>query len=76
MAFSTSFSKFDISMIKISDLTNSRVTGLVDAPDFARRHFHQAISAFAIVQRRLLTSAARNLSAAPRHKLDIVNVCA
>ena len=70
------FAARHVHVIDVADLTNRRVTGLVNAPDFARWHFHQAVTAFAVVQRRLLAGAARNLAAASRRQLDVMNVCA
>ena len=69
------FATRHVHVIDIADLTNGRVTGLMNAPDLARWHFYQAVTAFAVVQRRLLTSAAGNLAAASRRQLDIVNIC-
>jgi hypothetical protein len=60
------FAARHVHVIDIADLANGRVTGFVDTPDFSRRQFYQAVSAFAVVQRRLLTSAARNLAAPSR----------
>src|SRR6266436_5139657 len=63
-----------VHVIDIADLTDRRVTGLMNAPDFAGRHFYQTVTAFAVIQRRLLAGAARDLAAASRRQFDIVNV--
>src|SRR2546421_9200668 len=55
------FATRDVHVIDIANLANRSVTGLVNAPDFARRHFHQSVTAFAVVQGRLLAGAARDL---------------
>ena len=68
------FAARHVHVIDIADLTNRRVTGLMNAPDFARRHFHQTVTAFAVVQCRLLAGAARDLAAASGGQLDVVNV--
>jgi hypothetical protein len=61
-------------VIDIADLTNRRVTGLVNPPDFAGRHFYETVTAFAVIQRRLLAGAARDLATASGCQLDVMNV--
>src|SRR5438093_724120 len=56
------FAARHVHVIDVADLANCRVTGLVDAPDFARRHFYQTVTTFAVVQGRLLAGAARDLA--------------
>src|SRR5207248_9139385 len=72
----TSFSAGDVHVIDISDLSDRGETILVNATDFAGRHFYQRVTAFQVVQSRLLTGAARNLSAPTGTQLNVVNVCA
>ena len=68
------FAARHVHVIDVADLANRRVTVLVNAPDLARRQFHQRVTAFAVVQCRLLACAPRNLAAASRGHLNIVNV--
>src|SRR5207248_1084631 len=68
------FAARHVHVIDIADLTNRRITGLVNAPDFTRWHFYQTVTAFAVVQGRLLAGAARDLAAASWCQLDVVNV--
>jgi len=63
-------------MIDISHLANRCEAVFVNAADFSGGHFDQRITAFEVAQRCLLSGAARNLTAAARRQLDIVNVCA
>src|SRR5712692_9190891 len=74
-AGATGFAARDIHVIDISNLADGGVSVLVNAADFARRQFHERITAFEVVQGRLLTGAASNLPAAARSQLDVVNVC-
>src|SRR5262245_35447113 len=73
-ASATCFPAVDIHVIDIPDLADSRVSAFVNPANFARWHFHQRVTAFTIIQGRLLTGAACNLSAAAGYQLDIVNV--
>src|SRR6266576_5198966 len=68
------FAARHIHVIDIADLTNRRVTGLVNPPDFAGRHFYETVTAFAVIQRRLLAGAARDLATASGCQLDVMNV--
>ena len=61
-------------MIDISNLTNRRETILVNPAIFARRHFHQRVTAFEVVQGCLLTGTPRNLSTATGAQFDVVNI--
>ena len=65
-----------IHVIDVSHLADRREAVFVDATDFPGGPFHQRIAAFKISLGGLLPSAARNLSAASRRQLDIVNVSA
>ena len=56
----------NVHMIHVPDLPDRCVAAFVDAPDFAGGQFHEAISPFAVVERRLLTSAPCNLATSPR----------
>ena len=60
------FAARDVHMIDVADLADGREAVLVNAADFARRHFHQRIAGFAVAKRRLLTGTARDLSATAR----------
>jgi hypothetical protein len=73
-ARATSFAAGDVHVIDVSNLADGRETILMNPAHFARWHFHQRVTAFEIVQRRLLASAASNLSTAARTELDVVNV--
>ena len=73
-ASSACFAARHIHVIDVADLSNSRITGLVNSPDFSGWHFYQTITAFTIVQRCLLARAARDLATASRRQFNIVNV--
>src|SRR6478672_1149379 len=45
------FATRHVHVIDVADLTNRRVTGLMNAPDLTRWHFHQTVAAFAVIQR-------------------------
>ena len=68
------FATRHVHVIDVADLTDRRVTSLMNAPDFTRWHFHQTVTAFAVIQRRLLTGAACDLAAPSGGQLDIVNI--
>ena len=63
----------DVHVVDVADLANRGETILVDPAHFARGHFYQRVTAFKVVQNRLLTGAPCDLSAATRAQLDIVN---
>src|SRR5437763_7350887 len=63
-----------VHVIDISYLSNCREAVFVNAPNFARRHFHQRVTALYVCQSRLLPRASRNLSTAARTQLDVMNV--
>src|SRR6266487_6325204 len=46
----------------------------MNPPDFAGRHFYETVTAFAVIQRRLLTGAARDLATTSGCQLDVMNV--
>src|SRR5438067_4001606 len=63
-----------VHVIDIANLTDRRETCVVNPANFARRKFHQCVTGLAVAQRRLLPGATRNLSAATRRDLDVVDV--
>ena len=63
-----------VHVIDVADLADRREAGLVDPANFAGRQFHQRVTGFAVAQRRLLPGAARNLAAAARGDLNVMNV--
>jgi len=71
----TSFSAGNVHMIYISNLTDGGETVLVDPTDFAGRHFYQRVTTFEVIQDRLLTCAASNLTTAAGTQFNVVNVC-
>src|SRR4029077_2964755 len=73
-ARATSFAAGDVHVIDVSNLADGGETILMNPAHFARWHFHQRVTAFEVVQRRLLTGAASNLSTAAGTELDVVNV--
>src|SRR5439155_8556434 len=63
-----------IDLIHVSNLANRGEAVFVNPSNFPGRHFHQGVTGLDVGQGRLLTSAARNLSAAARSQFNIVNV--
>ena len=68
------FSARYIHVIDVSDLANGGEAVFVNPSNFTGRHFHQGVVRLDIGQRRLLTSAARNLATATRNQFNVVNV--
>src|SRR5215472_17025988 len=66
----------NVHMIDIADLTARGVCVCVDTSNFTRRHLHQGVTAFEVIENGLLAGAAGNLATAAGHELDIVNICA
>src|SRR2546430_1697398 len=66
----------NVHVIDIADLADRRETGFMDAANLAGRKFDERVAGFAVAQRRLLPGAARDLPAATRRDLDVVNVSA
>src|SRR5205807_6785983 len=64
----------NVHVIDVADLADRGETGVVNPANFARREFHERVTGFAVAERRLLARAARNLTAASRRDLDVVNV--
>ena len=63
-----------VHVIDVADLADRRETGFVNPANFARRKFHQRVTGFAVTERRLLSGAARDLTAAAWSDLNVMNV--
>jgi hypothetical protein len=70
---SSSLTARNIHVIGITDLPDGRVSVLVDLSDFTRRHPHQSITGFAVIQDGLLAGAASDLTTSARNNLKIVD---
>src|SRR6266480_7944192 len=70
------FATRHIHVIDVSHLADRRETVFVNPSDLTGGHSYQRVTAFEIIQRRLLSGAARNLTAAARTQFNIVNVSA
>src|SRR5205085_11560181 len=64
----------DIHVIDVADLADRGEAAVVDSANLAGRQFNQRVTGLAVTQRRLLPGAPRNLSAASRCDLNVVNV--
>src|SRR6516162_4662884 len=70
----TRLSAGNIHVIDVANLADRRETVLVNPAHFTRRHLHQRVTAFEVIENRLLACAARDLSAAARTQFNVVNV--
>src|SRR5689334_4307337 len=73
VTFTTSFTKLDIAVIKITDLTNGCITNLMDQANFAGRHADLGKIAFLGKQLGSATSRANELAAFAFFYFDVMN---
>ena len=62
-----------VHVVDIADLADRREAGLVDLANFAGGKLDQRVTGFAVAQGGLLAGAARDLTAAARDDLDVMN---
>jgi len=70
---SSSLAARNVHMVGVSNLPDGGVSVLVDLANFTRRHPHQSVPGFAVIQDCLLTRAASDLTTAARDNLKVVD---
>src|ERR1700758_2819128 len=70
------FAARNVHMINVANLANGREAVLMNPANFPRRHFHERVPGFQCSKRRLLSGAARDLTATSRSQFNVVNICA